>query len=268
MTVVSDGAPDGRRDGPHAYDDLEPELRRYAASRPGDPDREARRTHLITEFLPLVRNLSRRYAGAHAADDLEQAGVLGLIKAIDRYDPDSTTGGPLAYLVPSVRGEILRHLRDHTWSMRVPRALKELSVGVNRATVILTQRLGRAPRPSELAAELGVPVSEVVETLGALHSYRTASLDETDLEGGGAPADRLGTDDPALEVVDHRGDLRRLIAELPEREREILLLRFYGEHTQTQIAEKVGVSQMHVSRLLTRTLDRLRERLLTGPDED
>lgn len=258
---------DRRRDGPDAYDDLVPDLRRHAESKPGAPGRDARRDRLITEFLPLVRNLSHRYAGRIPAEDLEQAGVIGLIKAIDRYDPDASTGGPLAYLVPSVRGEILRHLRDHSWSMRVPRALKELSVGVNRATVTLTQRLGRAPRPSELATELGVPVVEVVETLGAMDSHRASSLDETDPDSGFGPADRLGADDPALAVIDHRGDLRRIVSELPERERTILLLRFYGEHTQSQIAERVGVSQMHVSRLLTRTLAELRVRMVADADE-
>ena len=251
-----------RRDGPRAYDDLEPELRRHAACRPGDPGREERREHLIREFLPLVRNLSRRYgAGAQSPEDVEQAGVVGLIKAIDRYDPESAPGGPLAYLVPSVRGAMLRHLRDHTWSMRVPRDLKELSVGVRRATGTLSQRLGRAPRPSEIAEELGVPVGDVVDTLGAIDSYRADSLDVPGVGGAPALGERLGDEDSALDVAEQRGDLRRLINELPERERTILLLRFYGDQTQSRIAEQVGMSQMHVSRLLGRTLERLRRQL-------
>ncbi|TCK24648.1 SigB/SigF/SigG family RNA polymerase sigma factor [Pseudonocardia endophytica] len=250
-----------QRTGIHAYDDLEPELRRHVDADPGDRGYHDRRERLIREFLPLVRNLARRYSGPHSAEDIEQVGTVGLIKAIDRYDPDSATGGALAYLVPSVRGEMLRHLRDHTWSLRVPRGLKDMSVSVNRATIALTQRLGRSPRPSELAEELGVDVSDVVETLGALESYRTESLDMPDQESGQPLAERVGDHDPALDLVEHQGDLRRVIDELPERERTILLLRFYGEYTQIQIAERIGVSQMHVSRLLSRTLERLRTRL-------
>ncbi|GAA2880624.1 SigB/SigF/SigG family RNA polymerase sigma factor [Pseudonocardia halophobica] len=253
--------PADARDGPHAYDDLEPLLRKHAASAPDDPEHGARREYLITQFLPLVRNIARRYASSAPAEDLEQAGVVGLIRAVDNYDPDETTGGPLAYLVPSIRGSMLRHLRDHTWALRVPRAIKDLTVSVNRATIDLTQRLGRAPRPSEIAAELDRSLDDVVEALDALAGHRADSLDEPESETGFTPADRLGAADAALDLVDQRGDLRRLVAALPERERTILLLRFYGEHTQTQIAEKVGISQMHVSRLLARTLAHLRAEL-------
>lgn len=143
----------------------------------------------------------------------------------------------------------------------MPRAIKDLTVSVNRATIDLTQRLGRAPRPSEIAAELGRSLDDVVEALDALAGHRADSLDEPEYETGFTPADRLGSADSALDLVDHSGDLRRLVAALPERERTILLLRFYGEHTQTQIAEKVGISQMHVSRLLARTLAHLRAEL-------
>ncbi|MCE0763838.1 sigma-70 family RNA polymerase sigma factor [Pseudonocardia kujensis] len=249
------------RDGPHGYDDLEPVLREHAGAGPEDPEHETRRDYLITQFLPLVRNLAKRYATSAAVEDLEQAGVVGLIRAIDNYDPDVTAGGPLAYLVPSIRGSMLRHLRDHTWALRVPRAIKDLTVAVNRASIDLTQRLGRAPRPSEIAAELDRSLDDVVEALDALAGHRADSLDEPESETGFTPADRLGAADAGLDLVDLSGDLRRLIAELPERERTILLLRFYGEHTQTQIAEKVGISQMHVSRLLARTLAHLRAQL-------
>jgi RNA polymerase sigma-B factor len=254
-------APAEGRDGPHGYDDLEPVLRAHAESDPEDPDHAVRREYLITQFLPLVRNIARRYATSAAAEDLEQAGVVGLIRAIDNYDPEVTAGGPLAYLVPSIRGSMLRHLRDHTWALRVPRAIKDLTVAVNRATIDLTQRLGRAPRPSELATELGRSLDEVVEALDALAGHRADSLDEPESESGFTPGDRLGVADAGLDLVDHSGDLRRLIAALPERERTILLLRFYGEQTQTQIAERIGISQMHVSRLLARTLAQLRAQL-------
>jgi RNA polymerase sigma-B factor len=261
VSTVPTAATTGRQ-GPHAYDDLEPDLRRLATMSADDPDRRPLRDRLIAEFLPVVRNLASRFRGrGHALEDIEQAGTLGLIKAIDRYDPDSATGGPLGYLVPSVRGELLRHLRDHSWALRVPRDLKDRSVGVNRATVTLTQRLGRAPRPSELAEELDATTAEVVETLQALESYRPASLDSPAPDSEVPLGERLGRDDADLELASLRGELRAQIGALPERERRILLLRFYGNKTQTEIAAEVGVSQMHVSRLLTRSVATLREAL-------
>ncbi|MBP2367912.1 sigma-70 family RNA polymerase sigma factor [Pseudonocardia parietis] len=251
-----------RRDGPHGYDDLEPDLRRLAAMQPHDPGRGPLRDRLICEFLPLVRNLSRRYLTAtHSAEDIQQAATLGLIKALDRYNPDAATGGPLGYLIPSVRGEILRYLRDHSWALRVPRDLKELGVGINRATITLTQRLGRAPRPSELAEELDTTTADVVEALGALESYRAASLDIPGPDGELTLGERLGADDPDLEAATMRDELRERIDALPPRERRILLLRFFGDRTQSEIAAEIGVSQMHVSRLLSRVVTRLREEL-------
>ncbi|ALL75951.1 RNA polymerase sigma factor SigB [Pseudonocardia sp. Ae168_Ps1] len=256
------GTTGARRDGPNAYDDVEPDLRRLAGMDPADPARGPLRDRVICAFLPLARNLSRRYVtGVHSADDVEQAATLGLIKAVDRYDPDVATGGPLGYLVPCVRGELMRYLRDHSWALRVPRDLKERSVGLNRAAVTLTQRLGRAPRPSELASELDVDTSEVVEALGAMESYNAVSLDEPGPDGETTLGERLGEDDGALEGAPVRTELRERIGELPERERRILLLRFYGNRTQSEIAEDIGVSQMHVSRLLTRTVATLRHDL-------
>ncbi len=255
-----------RRDGRNAYDDLVPELERLAATAPDDPQRVPLRDRLVEEFLPLVRNMAGRYSTAgHPRDDIEQVGVIGLIRALDRYDPGAATGGPLAYVVPCVRGEILRYIRDYTWAMRVPRHYKELSVAVNRASGALVQRLGRAARPSEIAQEVGVPVEQVVDTLVAMDSQRATSLDAPGPDDGPALGERIPEQDDALDIVEDRGDLRRLIGELPERERTVLLLRFYGEKTQSQIGEEVGVSQMHVSRLLSRTLAHLREQLL---DED
>lgn len=251
-----------RRDGPRGYDDLAPELSRMAAMPADAPERGPLRDRLICEFLPLVRNLSRRYrTPSHSDEDVEQAGTLGLIKAIDRYDPTAAAGGPLGYLVPSVRGEILRYLRDHSWALRVPRDLKELSVGVNRATGLLTQRLGRAPKPSELAAELDVTTAEVVETLQALESYRPASLDRPGPDGEPPLAESLGMEDTGLETASLRGELRARIDELPERERRILILRFYHDKTQSEIGAEIGVSQMHVSRLLSRIVANLRDAL-------
>lgn len=250
------------RDGTHGYDDLEPELRRLADMDRDDPEHGPLRDRIICEFLPMARNVSRRYATtAHPPDDIEQAATLGLIKAIDRFDPDSVRGSALGYLVPCVRGELKRYLRDHSWALRVPRGLKELSVALNRATITLTQRLGRAPRPSELAAELDADTSEVIEALGAMESSRSVSLDAPAPDGETPLGERLGGDDPDLETASLRGELRERINALPERERRILLLRFYGNRTQSEIAAEVGVSQMHVSRLLGRTIGRLRTEL-------
>lgn len=255
------------RDGRHGYDDLIPDLHQLAATPEGAPGRAALRDHVITEFRPLVRNLSRRFAApGRGAEDIEQAGMLGLVKAVDRYDPGSATGGPLGYLVPSIRGEMKRHLRDHSWSVRVPRDLKELAVTVGRIADEMGQRLGRPPRPSEIAEEAGVSVDEVVDALGALESHHARSLDAPVGDGDGPGqtlplVERLGGEDPALDLATHGPGMRAALAELPERERRILVLRFYGDRTQSQIAADLGISQMHVSRLLSRTLSRLRERL-------
>ncbi|OLM12955.1 RNA polymerase sigma factor SigB [Pseudonocardia sp. Ae505_Ps2] len=183
-----------------------------------------------------------------------------------RYDPGSATGGPLGYLVPSIRGEMKRHLRDHSWSVRVPRDLKELAVAVGRIADEMGQRLGRPPRPSEIAEQAGVSVDEVVDALGALESHHARSLDAPVGDGDGPGqtlplVERLGGEDPALDLAAHGPGMRAALAELPERERRILVLRFYGDRTQSQIAADLGISQMHVSRLLSRTLSRLRERL-------
>ncbi|MBN9797862.1 SigB/SigF/SigG family RNA polymerase sigma factor [Pseudonocardia alni] len=254
------------RDGRRGYDDLIPDLDQLAGTEPGTPGRDALREYVIREFRPLVRNLSRRFAApGRGVEDIEQAGMLGLVKAVDRYDPSSATGGPLGYLVPSIRGEMKRHLRDYSWAVRVPRDLKELAVTVGRVADELGQRLGRPPRPSEIATEVGVPIGEVVDALGALESHHAKSLDAPvgdDGSGEGLSlAERMGSEDPALDLAAHGPGMRAALNELPERERRMLVLRFYGDRTQSQIATELGISQMHVSRLLSRTLARLRERL-------
>jgi RNA polymerase sigma-B factor len=163
---------------------------------------------------------------------------------------------------------MLRWFRDRTWSMRVPRRLKELSVAIGRASGPMAQELDRAPRPSELAARLGVTVEEVIEALDARANYQAETLDAVDPLTGIPLAERLGDLDEALERVEYRHALRPLLDALPERERMIVMLRFFGEMTQTQIAQQVGISQMHVSRLLSRTLTQLRTQLLDHPQTD
>ena len=256
--------PDPQLTRPSEYAEEMPRLRRFAALPEGSPERARLRSELIVAFLPVVRNLAKRHGAGYRGgqEDLVQVGTVGLINAIDRWDPDRAQGEFLGFLIPSVRGEMLRYFRDRTWSVRVPRRLKELSVEITRATGPLSHRLGRAPKPSELARHLGVDVGEIVEALTAKANQHTTPLESvTGDEPGTGVVDTLGDLDRNLEKVENREALRPLIAELPERERGILTMRFFGDRTQTQIAEHFGISQMHVSRLLARTLARLREGL-------
>ena len=248
---------------PSDYADQMPKLQRYAAMSPDDPARALLREDLILAFLPVVDHLARRHAASDVGliDDLTQAGRIALIAAIDRWDPELAEGEFIGYLVPCVRGEMLRWFRDRTWAVRVPRRLKELSGAISRVTGPLSQQLGRAPRPSELAAHLDASVEEVIEALHAKANQRADTLDATDTETGAALAERLGAVDAALDLVEYRAALRPLLDRLPDRERTILLLRFFGERSQTQIAQEIGISQMHVSRLLARTLGELRRQL-------
>jgi RNA polymerase sigma-B factor len=244
---------------PTEYVDQMPKLREFAALDVNDPRRRVVREELILAFLPVVEPLARRHANSSASvEELTQIGTVGLITAIDRWNPELGRGEFLGYLIPCVRGEILRWFRDRSWSMRVPRSLKDLSVAVGRISGPLSQELGRAPRPSELAARLGVGVDEVVDALGARANYQAGALDGVDPQTGVPFVDRLGGLDGELEKLEDRHTLRPLLAKLSERERTIVILRFFGEMTQTQIAEEVGLSQMHVSRLLARSLQKLR----------
>ena len=167
----------------------------------------------------------------------------------------------LSFAIPTITGEIRRHFRDHTWSTRVPRRLKDLQSQLTAVVGPLSQELGRAPRPSEIARRLGIAVEEVLDGLEAQQAYRSSSLDELTCVAGSPLTDRLGGADAELDQVDYRETLTPLLDELPARERTILVLRFFGNQTQTQIAEAVGISQMHVSRLLTQTLTGLRRRM-------
>jgi len=249
------------RDAEYAH--LAPKLAEYAAMDPDDPRREALRDELVTGYLPVAQHIARRFAHrGEPLDDLVQVATVGLINAIDRYEPDRGTDF-FSFAVPTISGEVRRHFRDQGWAMRVPRRLKDLHVSLNAAVAELSQGLGRAPRPSELAEKLGLPTNEVLEGLAAGQAYRGSSLDEmlSGDESGTTLGDLLGEADAELERVDYQQSLQPLLAELPDRERTILMLRFFGNMTQTQIADRVGVSQMHVSRLLAQTLAKLRERL-------
>src|SRR5581483_9484602 len=195
-------------------------------------------------------------------EDIVQVGTIGLIKAIDRFDPDRGVEFP-TFAMPTVVGEIKRFFRDTSWSVRVPRRLQELRLALTKAGDELAQKLDRSPTVAELAASLGVSEEDVVEGLAVGNAYTASSLDSTPAEedGEGPLAERLGYEDVALEGVEYRESLKPLLAKLPPRERRIIMLRFFANMTQSQIGEDVGISQMHVSRLLTRTLAQLREGL-------
>ncbi|MBQ0983926.1 RNA polymerase sigma factor SigF [Streptomyces sp. F63] len=229
----------------------------------GSPQRAELRDHLVRMHLPLVEHLARRFRNrGEPLDDLTQVATIGLIKSVDRFDPDRGVEFS-TYATPTVVGEIKRHFRDKGWAVRVPRRLQELRLSLTTATAELSQRHGRSPTVHELAVQIGISEEEVLEGLESANAYSTLSLDVPDTdEESPAVADTLGAEDDALEGVEYRESLKPLLEELPPREKKILLLRFFGNMTQSQIAQEVGISQMHVSRLLARTLAQLRDKLL------
>jgi RNA polymerase sigma-B factor len=231
----------------------------------GDPHREAVRNHLVEKHLPLAGHLARRFRHrGEPLDDLMQVATVGLIKSVERFDPERGVEFT-TFAVPTIIGEIKRHFRDRTWSIRVPRRLQELHQQLSAATAELSQRNGRSPTVAELAAHLKATEGDILETLEAGNVYSTLSLDAPvlgDADGSGF-IDRLGVDDIDLDLVEDRESLKPLLERLPGRERTIVLMRFFGNMTQSQIAEELGISQMHVSRLLSRTLKQLRDQLLS-----
>lgn len=219
------------------------------------------RHELVERMLPLVRHIARRYADrGEPMDDLVQVGCVGLINAIDRFDPDR--GVRLStFAAPTVAGEIKRHFRDRAWSVRIPRDLQELSARLSKATERLSIELGRSPSVVELAEAVERTPEEVLEALQGAQSYTAASLDET-LGGEGRTAlDALGGEDEGFDQTDRRLLVLEGLGALEEREREIVRLRFFAGLTQREIADRVGVSQMHVSRLLRRSLSEMRQQL-------
>ncbi len=230
---------------------------------PGSEERLALRSELVELHLPLVEYLARRFRNrGEWLDDLTQVATIGLIKSIDRFDLGRGVEFS-TYATPTIVGEIKRHFRDKGWAVRVPRRLQELKLALTKAIGDLAQRLGRAPTVAELAAHLQMSEEDVLEGLESANAYSTVSLDAPDSGDDDAPAvsDSLGMVDEALEGVEYRESLKPLLERLPPREKRILLLRFFGNMTQSQIATELGISQMHVSRLLARTLAQLREGL-------
>ncbi|MER6558656.1 SigB/SigF/SigG family RNA polymerase sigma factor [Streptomyces sp. NPDC001027] len=226
---------------------------------PGTPEHNRVRGALIEANLPLVRYAAARFRSRNEPmEDVVQVGTIGLINAIDRFDPERGVQFP-TFAMPTVIGEIKRYFRDNVRTVHVPRRLHELWVQVNSATEDLTTAFGRTPSTAEIAERLRIGEDEVLSCIEAGRSYHATSL-EAAQEGDGLPGllDRLGYEDPALDGVEHRDLVRHLLVQLPEREQRILLLRYYSNLTQSQISAELGVSQMHVSRLLARSFQRLR----------
>jgi RNA polymerase sigma-B factor len=217
------------------------------------------REELVRMFMPLAQRLAARYRHTgESQEDLEQVAYLGLIKAIDRYDAD--LGPFVRYAVPNVLGELKRHFRDKGWAMHVPRSLQERFLQINRGIDELSAKLGRSPTPSDIAAHTGCSLEEVLEALDAAGAYTPAALDAPhpgDPDGERTLGDSLGSDDRRYELVELGQALAPAFRALPPREQTILKLRFIDDLTQSEIADRVGVSQMHVSRLLRRSLERL-----------
>lgn len=236
---------------------------RLSALPDGSPERVELRNQLVRMHIPLVEHLARRFRNrGEPLDDLTQVATIGLIKSVDRFDHERGVEFS-TYATPTIVGEIKRHFRDKGWAVRVPRRLQELRLSLTTATSELSQRHGRSPTVHELAEHLGISEEDVLEGLESANAYSTLSLDVPDSDDESpAVADTLGATDEALEGVEYRESLKPLLAQLPPREQKILVLRFFRNMTQSQIAAEVGISQMHVSRLLARTLAQLREKLL------
>ena len=221
---------------------------------------------LVERFLPLARQLARRYArSSEPLDDLVQVASVGLLKAIGRFDPTRPTAFS-SFAVPTILGELRRHFRDKGWWLRVPRDLQELSVRVERVTDDLESELGRAPTPDEIARRIGVRTEQVLDAREAAASYRAVSLNRPreDAEAGDDLVDVIGVEDPGYHLADEAATVERLISVLSDREREVLRLRFAEDLTQSEIGARVGVSQMHVSRLIRHAIAQLRQ--AAGPD--
>jgi RNA polymerase sigma-B factor len=256
--------PAPRRTRKSTVDDSALDLLKSLATLPSDdPDRPALRQRVIEAWLPLARHLAYRFHDrGEPMDDLVQIASVGLIKAIDRFDPEYGNDFA-AYAVPTVVGEIRRHFRDRTWDVRVPRRLQELKADINEATNVLSHQLGRSPTVADVAAYLERTEDEVIEGLDSARAYSAVSLQTLvgNGEDGTELGDLFGVEDPELANAEIRAIIGPALDALGPREQQIIALRFFGNQTQTQIAERVGISQMHVSRLLARSLAAMREHL-------
>ncbi|WP_307868943.1 SigB/SigF/SigG family RNA polymerase sigma factor [Umezawaea beigongshangensis] len=237
---------------------VEAVFRELAATPPASARHAELRRHLVTLHLPVAHQLARRFdeRGEHQ-EDLRQVAVVGLIHAVDRFDVERGTDF-LTFAIPTITGEIRRYFRDLCCSVRVPRRLRELARAVETATSELAQQTGRSPTPSEIAWHLRVSLDDVFDGL------RAGGVDDpVSIEDDEVVAETLGAEDPALEGVENHESLSPMLRSLPRRERDIVVLRFFGNLTQSEIAQRVGISQMHVSRLLAQSLSQLRRTLVS-----
>lgn len=262
MTPRDGGGSDSR---PNEYADVPDMFRELANFSADSMEFQRQQDKIVERCLPLADHIARRFEGrGEPRDDLVQVARVGLVNAVVRFDIEAGSDF-VSFAVPTIMGEVRRHFRDNSWSVKVPRRLKELHLRLGTATADLSQRLGRAPTATELAGELGMDRDEVIEGLVAGSSYNTLSIDSggggSDDDDARAIADTLGDVDAGLDQIENRESLRPLLEALPERERTVLVLRFFESMTQTQIADRVGISQMHVSRLLSKSLARLRDQL-------
>ena len=237
----------------------------FRAYREADEAGQARyRERLVEQYIGLVEFLARRFRNrGEPLEDLVQVGTIGLLKAIERFDLDREVEFS-TYATPTIVGELKRHFRDKGWAVRVPRRLQELHLELSKIVSRLGQELGRSPTVAEIAAAAKTSEEEVLEGLEIAQAYNFTSLDapmDMDDSGSGSFADQLGAEDEQLENLEYRASLAPEMAKLPEREQKILYLRFFRGMTQSEIADRLGISQMHVSRLLNRTLIRLRHAL-------
>lgn len=259
MAVRAAGSKHSHDDAP----DTSAEFRRIAAL-PDGPEKEALRQEVVRAWMPMAERLAGQFRNrGEAPEDLEQVAMLGLVKAVRRYDPER--GSAFAsYAVPTIVGEIKRHFRDHMWGLHVPRRVQELRNRVRTAVRELTNSADdRSPSVGVIAHHTGMSEEDVLLGMEALESFRTLSLD-AELPGaddGYSLADTLGAAEPAYERVIQRESLKPRLRALPDREREILYLRFFCDETQSRIADRFGISQMHVSRLISRTCERLGEQV-------
>jgi RNA polymerase sigma-B factor len=259
-----------KRRGSDAYAHLTPLFHELADPAKSDEYRRRVREQLVSGYMNVASHIAHRFTQrGQPLEDLTQVAALGLINAVDRFDP-ARGKDFLSFAVPTITGEVRRYFRDHGWSMRVPRRLQELRSAINKAVTQLGQELGRAPTAGELAKYLDVSVEDIYEGYQVGAAYRTSSLDElasNDEDSNSTVDETIGTEDERLSTVDDRAYLYPAMAQLSERERTIVGLRFFDHLTQTQIANKMNMSQMHVSRLLSRSLATLRTALATEETE-
>ncbi|MGW6547278.1 RNA polymerase sigma factor SigF [Streptomyces massasporeus] len=251
----------------HPHDDAPDtaEAFRRIASLPAGPERDALRDGIVEAWLPMADRLAGRFRSrGENYEDLRQVAALGLVKAVDRYDPELGNAFE-SYAVPTITGEIKRHFRDHMWTLHVPRRVQDLRNRVRSAGQDLSQTIsGRRPTVAEIAEHASLSEEDVRAGQEALESFTALSLD-AELPGSGdgySLSDALGSYDPALDTVVDREAVKARLAALPERERAILYMRFFGDMTQSRIAEELGISQMHVSRLISRSCGRVREQVM------